>query len=129
MELDITFLIEKDPNILINYSASIAEIAENAGSITWENSLKLNHAFVSQSGDIDNAKRYFEGFGAWCAEEIAAWTNQELNAVILQLVVGDLREYLKAVKTKTPKELKRWEENHGGNIYKSGNKYYYYLGE
>jgi len=91
-EIDITdFFNNAAP---MDYSASVAEIGNNAGADTWQ-------AAVDDSGDyplLDNDekrdafRKYVCGFGAWNDEEIAAWSNAELNALLIQFISGDMRE-------------------------------------
>lgn len=90
MELKIKHLINEE---LSNYSASVMELGQNAGRITWDNAKKSYYVFVSTEEEKQKARDYIKEFGAWDEEEIAAWSDVELNALILQLIVGDLREY------------------------------------
>jgi hypothetical protein len=41
---------------------------------------------------IEALREYVKGFGAWDAEEIAAWDDSECNALFVQLISGDMRE-------------------------------------
>lgn len=96
MELNITHLIEADN--MMDYSASVAEIGTNAGRDTWNAAME---EFDTDYGDmkplvngddIQTAKDYFGEFGAWDDEERATWTDQEVNALLLQFIAGDIRE-------------------------------------
>lgn len=92
MELDITdFFNGAAPS---DYSASVAEIGRNAGPDTWR-------AANEDSGDYpllqtDEQREAFRSFvkdsGGWTAEEIAAWSDTELNALCIQWIAGDMRE-------------------------------------
>jgi hypothetical protein len=91
-ELDITrFVNEAAP---MDYSASVAEIGQNAGPDTWR-------AACDDSDDwpllqTDEQREAFRAFvrdsGGWSREEIAAWSDAELNALCIQWVAGDIRE-------------------------------------
>lgn len=40
----------------------------------------------------DRARDYLQGFGAWSPEEVAAWSDAELNALITQDIAAAIRE-------------------------------------
>jgi hypothetical protein len=92
MELNITqFFNETCPR---DYSASAAELGPDAGKITW------NHAKEDaqdwQFLDTDEKKDMFRSFvyesGGWDQDEITAWSDVELGALLLQWIAGDIRE-------------------------------------
>lgn len=92
MELNITkFFNEARPSC---YSASAVEIGNDAGRITWENAVDAAEEYNLLDDDAKrNAFRKFAAdFGAWSEEEIAAWTDAELNALLIQFISGDMRE-------------------------------------
>lgn len=91
MEINVNRLItELDPSEL---SGSIAERGNNAASETWGNSLAAAKAAPLLAPDErENARQFFAGFGAWDDEEIAGFTNESLDALVLQYAAGDLRE-------------------------------------
>jgi hypothetical protein len=132
MELNITrFFNEAAP---MDYSASAAEIGQNAGRDTW----------IAACGDApeyaewldtedkrDEFRRYVKSFGAWDKEEIAAWTNDELTALLMQMIAGDIREG--NLDTESPDwEAYREMSEHGqisGHIYPGDDgQIYYYIG-
>lgn len=123
MELDITAMVSDDVD-LMDYSASIAEIGANAGPETWNNALNAEINFVNDE-NRDELKDYIREFGAWKDSEIDAWNDTELNALVLQLISGDLREYLHF---KDSDEFEEWQENNGGRIFEAEGKFYYYIG-
>lgn len=92
MELDITNLFHNaDP---VKYSASRLEMGRNAGPNT-------RRAANDDSGDYpllrtEEQREAFRSFvkdsGGWTEEEIAAWSDTELNALCIQRVSGDIRE-------------------------------------
>ncbi len=91
MELDCTWLLDADCG---QFSGSIAELGNNAGRITWNNSLtEAESAWPDMTPEqLQKAKDYFGEFGAWERKEIAAWTPQEVKALLIQLIAGDIRE-------------------------------------
>lgn len=89
-EIDITeFFNKATPS---DYSASIAERGYNAGAETWEASKKCEYKLLKNVFARVAARKYFKTFGAWTDEEIDTWTDRELNALMVQLVAGDMRE-------------------------------------
>jgi len=114
------------------YSASCAELGENAGRITWENAMEACPRLLKSSGQLSDFKKYMAGFGAWDDVEIAKWTSRECNALLLQLIAGDIREA--GVDTKNPNWNKYQVDSEAGIIH--GNMYrgddgqvYYYIGD
>ncbi len=92
MEVNITqFFNEACPR---DYSASVAEIGNNAGKATWEaaNEDSAEYMLIDTDEKRDALRQHVRGFGAWSDDEIAAWTDIELNALFIQLVSGDMRE-------------------------------------
>ena len=91
MELNITQFIENE--YMENYSASIAELGENAGQITWNNAKEYaeNNPMLKTDEEIAEFKQYVVGFGAWDDDEIEAWNDIETNALLVQMIAGDHR--------------------------------------
>jgi len=91
LEVIVTRLItDLDP---AEISGSIAERGQNAGQETWDNAVEAaEEEPVLKDDERDAARAYFKGFGAWTKAEIAAWSNEELDALVLQYAAGDLRE-------------------------------------
>ena len=92
MELDITdFFNSCVPK---HYSASVAELGNDAGTITWQNALdRSEEDNLLDTGEKQEAfKAYVRGFGDWDDEEIAAWSVGELNALLIQFISGGMRE-------------------------------------
>ena len=89
MEINVTaFVKNEDP---FEYSASRAERGENAGRETWGNA-KRAPMLLTEPEHFDALRVYVKGFGSWGEAEIAAWTEQECNAIFVQLISGDMRE-------------------------------------
>lgn len=92
MELDITdFFLSANPRY---YSASAAELGDDAGRITWENAVDAADEWILlKDEETRQAFRDFvREFGAWSDDEISAWSDVELNALCLQFISGDIRE-------------------------------------
>ena len=92
MEIDITtFFNEAAP---MDYSASVAEIGNDAGRATWQAACDDSEDFMLLDSDEkrEEFRHYVKGFGAWSEDEISAWSNTELNALLIQMISGDIRE-------------------------------------
>ena len=132
MELDITCMLSED---LYSYSNSIANTGlENIGQITWNNALESEVSLVNDD-NVEEIKDYIKTFGAWEREEIDGWSINETNALVIQLVSGDLQEYLWA-KSLEESEYQEWERDCGGRIYECDidghaefGRLFYYIGE
>lgn len=92
MEIDITaFVASADPS---EFSASRAELGQDAGKITWNNAKAEAslHPLISTDDEIEAFRRWIHDFGAWDDDEVAAWDSDEVNALLIQHISGDLRE-------------------------------------
>ena len=92
MELDITeFVLNTEP---FDFSASIAERGPNAGPDTWANAVReaKEKPLLTAPDQIDEFRDYAGTFGAWDDEIRAAWSDNECNALLIQLISGDMRE-------------------------------------
>lgn len=89
MELDITALLEKD---LFPFSHSAHEGGENAGRNAWDNAKEENLSLLDTDEKREAFRDYVKTFGAWEEKEILAWDDVELNALLLQIIAGDVRE-------------------------------------
>jgi hypothetical protein len=146
MEINITHLMNDESFAPFEFSASVAERGGNAGRETWANAveyaadaplltLELCSGYkIETLDDVHRTARdYLAEFGAWDADEIAGWTVDELNAIVLQLICGDIRE--RAAFADDPDELAEYEESNGGHIYQGDTEddpgfglWFYYLG-
>lgn len=91
MEINITrFYNEAAP---MDYSASVAEIGPDAGPSTWRAALDdaPDYNMLDTDDKREAFRTYVKSFGAWEDEEIAAWTDLDLNALFIQMVSGDMR--------------------------------------
>lgn len=93
MEIDITEMIENKDDMCM-LSGSVMELGCTAGEVTWRNSkaYAANHVYLKTSEEIQEAKDYFGAFGAWDDEEREAWSDKEVNALLIQYIAGDMRE-------------------------------------
>ena len=92
MEINITrFFKEADH---FEYSASCAGRGQNAGQETWANAKAeaSRKPLLTTPEKLSAAEDFFRGFGAWSREELAAFSSEELNALLIQFVSGDIRE-------------------------------------
>lgn len=92
MELNITrFWNEAAPR---DYSASRAELGDDVGKVTWSHAVEdaPEYNFLDTDEKREEFRKYVKGFGAWSDEEIAAWSDTELNALLLQMISGDMRD-------------------------------------
>lgn len=134
MELNITrFFNEACPR---DYSASVAEIGNNAGAQTWQAACDdvNDWNFLDTDEKRDAFRDHVRGFGAWTDEEIAAWNNDELNALLIQMISGDMREVpgMDSAENWDWKEYQRMAEAgtisgrlFGGPLSTDGQVYYY----
>lgn len=93
MELNITHMVDGADDMPM-LSGSQAELGRDAGKITWANSCAYatEHILLTDEAMREKARSYFKGFGAWSPEEIAAWSDAELNALITQDIAAAVRE-------------------------------------
>jgi hypothetical protein len=91
MEIEITSLLENDQFYL---SHSRAEGGQNAGSETWSAALAAadETPLLDTEEKLQSMRDFAESSGGWDEDEIAAWTDQEINALFLQWIAGDCRE-------------------------------------
>lgn len=93
MEIDVTHLVyERDTYAFCN---SIARSGlSNIGQVTWRNALEeaRSEPLLTEPDQIAEAKDYFKEFGAWDKDEIAAWTDDDVNALLVQEVSHNIQE-------------------------------------
>lgn len=92
MEIDITSFFESANSF--EFSASHAERGRNAGPETWANAKQegADAPLLTTPEQMQALRDHVKEFGAWDAEEIAAWGDIECNALFIQMVSGDMRE-------------------------------------
>ena len=92
MEINITeFFNSIEPHY---YSASRAELGDNAGAITWNNALDRaeDADLLDNEEKVDAFKQFVSESGGWTWDEINALSHTELNALFIQWISGDMRE-------------------------------------
>jgi hypothetical protein len=116
MEIDITdFYHNACPK---DYSASVAEIGDNAGADTWRAACddSEDYFMLDSEEKRDAFRKYVREFGAWSDDEITAWSDKELNALFIQFVSGSMRD----------QECEQDEEY--SDISEFNGRFYYYVG-
>lgn len=75
-------------------SASAAELGQDAGRITWNNSVEAGKLWgvLDTPEKLEAMREHLRGFGAWEDEEIAGWDAEKLNGFLAQSVAGWMRE-------------------------------------
>ena len=93
MEIDVTAFVAE--HSMWDCAHSIFEGNPTAGRDTWEAALEISRtdpACMFVNDDTRQELRdHFASFGAWARDEIEAWDDAELNALLLQFVAGDVR--------------------------------------
>lgn len=97
MEINISSLLASEDFCPFDMSNNRATLGDNAGPLTWAASVEC-----ARSGnppcllDTEEKREAFRSFvrssGGWTEEEINAWPEEELYALFLQWVAGDIRE-------------------------------------
>lgn len=131
-EIDITAFVtdlDTDPS---EFSASQMERGKNAGPETWQNAMAralVPPPLLASADDLEAFRDHMKGFGAWDDDEIAAWSDQECNALFIQLISGDLRE-MGFQPDDFDWEAYEADGNAAHNIFKGDDdEIYYYLGD
>lgn len=130
MEIDITdFFTNAAP---MDYSASQAELGSSAGADTWRaaNDDSDEYPLLQTDAQRDAFRAFVKDSGGWTEEEIAAWSDTELNALCIQWVAGDMREG-KIGPDSDASEWRTYEENAeqgrvAGRIYHGDNGRVYF---
>lgn len=133
MEINITrFFTDAAP---MDYSASVAEIGNNAGRDTWNAACDdaADYGPMLDTPDkLDAMRAWAKSSGAWDAAEIAAWSDIEVNALFIQFVAGDMREAgLNCQNPNWTQYEADAEAGHcAGNIFRADDgQVYFYLGD
>ena len=129
MELDVTHMVE-DRDEMIELSGSVCEHGQGAARITWNNSkaYAADHPLLATDEARDAARAHFRDYGAWSADEIAAWSEEELQAITCQDAAAAIREM---EETNTYEEYQQLcqEGRCSCRLYKGDNdRWYFYLG-
>ena len=92
MKIDVTdFLASTDCSML---SGSVAELGDNAGRITWQNSINTVKEFNPLPDDaaLQEFRDWLRPWGGWDDAEIAAMSDEHLRALCVQWIASDWRE-------------------------------------
>jgi hypothetical protein len=91
-ELDITEFVSRA--CARDYAASAMELGQDAGRVTWQAALDDSEAypFLDTDEKRETFRRFAKSTGGWTEEEIAKWSDAELNALCIQFVAEALRE-------------------------------------
>lgn len=116
------------------FSASAAELGQDAGKITWNNAKReaAEAPLLTTPEQLDALRAWAKATGAWDEDERNAWDDDECNALFIQLVSGDMREA--GFDDYEPSE-EAWEEYYAraergeisGNMYRGDDGEIYYI--
>lgn len=129
MIFDITQMVA-DSDDMPMLSGSAFELGDNAGSITWENSLDYaqKYPLLRTPESIQEAKYYFKDMGAWSKDEIDTWSDLTVQALLIQFVAGQIRE-LENYDNETAYFIAQADGKVSGNLYRDDdNKWFIYVG-
>jgi len=129
MEIDVTHMVD-DADEMIELSGSVMEHGNNAGKITWNNSIAYGreHPLLKTDDERDAARDHFAEYGAWSREEIDAWSEEHLQGITCQDVAAAIREM---------EDSESYEEfmagveagRYSGRVYRGDDgRWYFYLG-
>lgn len=78
----------------MDYFASVAEIGRDAGPSTWRAACDdaPDYPLLDTEEKRDAFRRFVRDSGGWTDEEILVWSNDDLTALLIQWVSGDMRE-------------------------------------
>lgn len=132
-EIDITDFVTNTDTW--KFSGSIATHGPNAEPNTWNNAVReaTESPLLKTEEELDALRQWAKETGAWDDEHIAAWSPEECNALFIQLVSGDMRE---AGMDNYDVDEFDWEDYQqraeegqiSGNVYRSSDRIFYYLG-
>lgn len=92
MEIDITdFVMNEDA---YEFSGSVAERGPLAGPQTWANAKQeaARKPLLVTDEQLDAMRQWVKDSGGWECSERKAMTPEDLNALFIQLISGDMRE-------------------------------------
>lgn len=124
MDINVTPFINEHLHNMSKFSDSVFNSGlDNIGEITWNNANDVAEELILVD-DRNELESHFVEYGAWTAEELAAMSLIELNALLIQFVSSDYREtYEDLEEDKSPNEETM------RSLYKSDDgNWFYYLG-
>jgi hypothetical protein len=130
MEINITrFFVDADP---FNYSRSQAEAGKNAGPDSWNNAVADSSSYMDLLDTPEKCaafKSHMRDMGFSEADELDLYPHEQLVALFMQLIAGDIRE--SGITENSADEFAAWEERSdgGGRMFRGDDgQVYYYLG-
>ncbi len=92
MNIDITEFFNNAR--MIDYSASAAEIRQDAVQVTWGAAMadSAEYPLLRTEAERQEYRDNLREYGAWDDAEVNGMTDQQLNALCMQFVAGDIRE-------------------------------------
>jgi hypothetical protein len=124
LEIDVTHMIA-DADDMPLLSGSVFELGDNAGAITWRNSVAYAEKQpLLQEDQIEEARDYFASYGAWSTEEVAAWSAEEVQGLVVQEVAAQIRE-MEAYETYDEYQEAASNGQVSGQLYKSDDNRWY----
>jgi len=91
MEIKVTHLIDED---CTQWSDSRSNSGrDDIGQVTWRNAVEsAAEAPLVTAEQQDELRSWIRDFGAWTDEDIAAMSDVDTNALLLQSIAGDIQE-------------------------------------
>ena len=130
MEIKVTHMVD-DADNMMELSGSVMEHGKDAARVTWNNAKTYgaDRPLLTTDNERDAARDHFRGYGAWSQEEIAAWSDDELQAITCQDVAAAIREMEVANNYADYQRLCE-DGTCSGRLYKGDdNEWYFYLGD
>lgn len=134
MEIDVTNFFKNAE--ACEFSASRAELGDDASRITWSNARReaAETPLLTTDDELQALRDHVQSMGF--GDDVQAYGAEECNALFIQLVSGDMRE-LESLCMGDDGEID-WTEAHslteegtiGGNLYRGDGfgRIFYYLG-
>jgi len=130
MEIEVTHMVE-DADSMFELSGSRMEHGQDADRITWNNSkaYAAERPLLTTDEMRDAARSHFRAYGAWSEEEMAACSEEGLQAITCQEVAAAIRE-MKVVNNYDEYVRLCDEGICSGRLYRGEDgKWYFHLGE
>ena len=129
MEIDVTRYVEGVDCSL--FASSVWESGlQNIGAITWQNALRHVdcEGFLAPE-EVAEVRDWLLDLGAWDSDEVAAMSDLEVNALLLQFVAGDVREMEAFGETPEEYEQALIDGTVSGRLYRSDDgSWFFYVG-
>jgi hypothetical protein len=133
-QINVTAFVNTHRDHMHTFSDSIASSGlSDIGTRTWTAAM---HVMASDTSwlcsDLDAIESWLAGFGAWDRDELAEMSGQELNALLVQFVAGDVQAFDDA---EDADRLDEHMENEGGRLYRgdadgfTAPEWFFYIGD